>query len=666
MPDDAVYDPEQLGWEVSVRDAAGVRQGEVRLYRPDGSLARVCSFEGGKKSGPFSSFHPSGEVASRGAFVDDRLDGTFFRFVSSAPGGEPLRHCCVPPGAVELRAEYKGGRFVNETFYDETGAPLAPDGSRWPARPAGVPASARFDERSSRYVDRIEDEDGSRATLRYFSADGVCVEELPLLNGIIVGRRRFDERGKLASDYGFDERGVAHGPSRLRFEPDSSPLDVPEVCEVVGEHFHGEATGVWCLLDASGECVRSVERGTPFSEPPAVVLEREPASVTGDELFERAAEARDVGQAREALCLAARGAVRLGDGTRFREFLRVSVMPQKVAPALEHAESIAAAGGVTASRLLDAALGGADLPRIFRALASTLPANCAASLDYLDAALLLAPDRTMTRVARGMARLEHGDRTGALADADAVEKDSPVAASFMREECRVAACDYGFVPLVDPVAEPEEELLPVVVEQPLAAVQHGVALYATRLGSLRAELRARLGDGGHGLPPDVASLLPNGPVELRRFTARIRDETDDGFEETDVEVDESLAPRGLSVRELWHAARADWAALSWLCWAVGLDRVGMPTRVEPPRTFPAAVNRASLRCFWAHDRLRTGGLVAMSRKVAPFEWEGLPVESLATHLANVAAAEYRETRAVLLWLLFEQNVSPFQADLRKV
>jgi hypothetical protein len=35
------------------------------------------------------------------------------------------------------------------------------------------------------------------------------------------------------------------------------------------------------------------------------------------------------------------------------------------------------------------------------------------------------------------------------------------------------------------------------------------------------------------------------------------------------------------------------------------------------------------------------------------------------HLAEVAAAEYLEIRAQFLWLFFAQNVSPFQADLRR-
>jgi hypothetical protein len=42
------------------------------------------------------------------------------------------------------------------------------------------------------------------------------------------------------------------------------------------------------------------------------------------------------------------------------------------------------------------------------------------------------------------------------------------------------------------------------------------------------------------------------------------------------------------------------------------------------------------------------------------------MDSIPTHLASVAFAELLEARAQFLWQLFPQNLSPFQADLRKV
>jgi len=113
-------------------------------------------------------------------------------------------------------------------------------------------------------------------------------------------------------------------------------------------------------------------------------------------------------------------------------------------------------------------------------------------------------------------------------------------------------------------------------------------------------------------------------------------------------------------------ARSDWAALGWLCWSVGLDAIALPERLESRPNLAAAVHQATLRCWRAHDRVRTRGLVALSRKIPGFNWEGMPIDEVPTHLSELVAAEYLEIRAQFLWQLFEQNPSPFQRDLRRV
>jgi hypothetical protein len=235
----------------------------------------------------------------------------------------------------------------------------------------------------------------------------------------------------------------------------------------------------------------------------------------------------------------------------------------------------------------------------------------------------------------------------------------------VREECRVAFPAFLFEPLEHPVEETDEELGGIPLDQPLPAVRRAVMLYATRLGMMRAEIARRLGTEPQWLPPDVSALLPEGPVELRRYTATIRDEDEGVVEVSEVEVDETLSFDERSTRQILALARAEHAALGWLCWSVGLTEVALPDAIEPAPLFAVAANRATLRCFWAHDRLRTGGLVAATRKVPRFDWEGIPIDQLPSHLAEVAAAEYLEVRAVFLWLLFQQNVSVFQLDLRK-
>jgi hypothetical protein len=647
VPSEARYDPELPGWELVAYGPSGERDGERRQYRDDGTLACIDRFEAGRRVGELTLFHPNGELLGRGAYVDDRLEGTLFRFASDAPGGEPLRSCCVPSGAVELRAEYRHGRLLDEVYYDGEGRPLGRDGTPWPERPPFVPERAVFDEHSRRYVLHEENDAGTEQLRRYFAATGLREEELAIVRGRSTTRRLFDAAGRLRWESDLDDQGRLTGPSREIHDPTSSPFSDARVVEVRGAHLHGQGRGTWELLDATGAVVRRVERGTPFVDVPAVVLHPEPRDVEAAELLHRATTLRADGGAREAVCLAARATVRARDPELLRTFLAESVLPLTAGAAVQRAEHSAGMEGATASSLLDAVLAGGDAARLLRAVASVLPAWSRAPLDYLEAALLLAPERPLTRVTRALVRLEHGDREGALADAKLLEVESPQAAELVREECRVAFPAFRFEPLEHPVEEPEEEL------------------GATRLSLIRAEIARRVGGEPDWLPPHLAALLPDGPLALRRHTVVIRDEDEEGIEESEVEIDETLGFDERSTRQLLAVARADHAALTWLCWAAGLTQVALPEGVNPPALFAAAANGSTLRCFWAHDRIRTGGLIAATRKVPRFAWEGILIDQLPKHLAEVAAAETLEVRAVFLWSLFSQNVSPFQADLRK-
>src|SRR5689334_2812499 len=66
LPPDARWLPDHEKWEVVTLDAAGVKQGECRLYRADGSLFLQTRFVDGQEDGPFTFFHPSGEIARAG------------------------------------------------------------------------------------------------------------------------------------------------------------------------------------------------------------------------------------------------------------------------------------------------------------------------------------------------------------------------------------------------------------------------------------------------------------------------------------------------------------------------------------------------------------------------------------------------------------------------
>jgi hypothetical protein len=211
----------------------------------------------------------------------------------------------------------------------------------------------------------------------------------------------------------------------------------------------------------------------------------------------------------------------------------------------------------------------------------------------------------------------------------------------------------------------DDELPKLGVAQPIEAVRRTVRLYATRLSRARGWLESAAGGSNPWLPPDVTDLLAGGPVELRRETVTIEDETEEGVETSEVDIDEALGLDGVSVRSWLEVAQADWDALCGLCWASGLDRVALPDRIEERESFAAVVNESMVRCWHAHDLVRTGGLASRVRQAAPFTWRGMESNGLTRSLAQVAARQYLERRAMFFWLLFPQNKSPFQSDLRK-
>jgi hypothetical protein len=100
------------------------------------------------------------------------------------------------------------------------------------------------------------------------------------------------------------------------------------------------------------------------------------------------------------------------------------------------------------------------------------------------------------------------------------------------------------------------------------------------------------------------------------------------------------------VPDLMRAARNDWAVLTWLCWAVGLDAVKLPEALAPRGQLGAAAawNRGRL----ARCRERLEGKGARSLR---FEWEGMELEAMHPRLLAVAEAEWTGVDAALTWLV---------------
>jgi len=665
-PAGAVRNAELEAWEVSEHDAAGVRNGDATLYRDDGSVLLRCRYEAGKRSGPFTSYHPNGELESEGRYVDGALDGTFRRFTSEKPGSAPLRSCCVPPGARELRTHYRRGAASGDAFFDGNGRALRSDGTLLPERPASLPEDATFEEGDERWVQRSGSDHG---VLRRTSFDlqGNPFDETEIAAGRRVAFREFSGEGVVAREHHFDDAGELHGTCLLRYAAEDTPYADRAIREVRGAYEHGQAVGPWSYLDAQGRELRASSRGEALSdERLAALLRDDGSSESAGSLRERAARLAGGGRLREALFVAARAAARAGSADGLRELLTQVVV--ELAPAAATARAAAFDREATPSvrGALDALLAGGDPAELFRSLATLVPPVRPAARDLVEAAWLLEPKSSRTLVARALVCLEQGDDTSALADACLLGPELDEAASQLRELARILYPKFSFVPALEPPPEPSAELVSVAVEQPLVAVRRTVLLYATRLALLREAIRQRLGREPEWLPPDLSSLLEAGPVELRRFTATITDEDESGSETSDVDVNETLDVADESVASLMTVARADWDALCWLCWASGLDTIALPSEVVTRPKFASAVNDSMHRCFRAHDQLRTAGLVSRSRGLSSFDFEGLAIETLPPRLAEIAARQYLERRALFFWLLFPENLSPFQSDLYKV
>jgi antitoxin component YwqK of YwqJK toxin-antitoxin module len=371
-PAGAVRNVELEAWEVSERDESGLRHGACTLYRDDGSLLLRCRYERDRRNGDFESYHPNGELESRGRYEEGQLDGPFQRFASGNAGSTPLRGCCVPPGARELRVTYHRGALLGEVFLDGEGRALRSDGTLRPAPAPGVPDEATFEEGSEQWLLRTTSEAGVLLR-KSFDLQGRPVEELEIAGGQVSLQRRFASSGVVTREHRFDENGEFHGRCLLRFVEGDGPYSNPAIREVHGAYSHGESIGTWRFFDDEGREIAVQERGEASSDERLGELVARDA--TNDEpgaLLDEAVRLSSRGHVREALLLAARVTSRTGDVRPLRELLDARVVPLERSVAEVQANTFPRLDRPTLRKGLDCLLSGADPAEILRALA-TLP-----------------------------------------------------------------------------------------------------------------------------------------------------------------------------------------------------------------------------------------------------------------------------------------------------
>ncbi len=668
IPADAVWIEDADRWEVVARNAAGVKDGECLVYRGDGTLAMRSLYVEGVQEGPFTAYHPDGRVAREGRYQNGELVGTVVSHAPEGDSGEPLRACCVPENARQMRTHYERGQMLFQRFFDDQGRALLSDGTLCPIPPAGLPERADYDEGDRRWV--VSPAAGEAQPLwRFYRQDGSLEEEARIDQGFKVLTRLHAPDGTVTLETSFNSSGRRHGPHRRRYlEGESTPYLDARIAEERGQFEDDDPVGHWTFLDRAGAVVRQAERGRPVpadgpADPVFADQQRPP-----DEWSRMADALAAEGQTAQAVCAAARAAAGRQNVEDLVSFIARHVVALVPAEATALAEQAAAAEAEPVPALLSALVAGGDPAMILRALATAQRESPRAGCDFVEAALLLAPDRPMSYLTRALLRLELGDERGALADAARLQPVSEESARFVRDYARLLLPEWGFWPARDrPTEQGPVEGFPDAPEQPLDAIRRTVQVYATRLQLLRAAVIERRGGRlPRWAPPDLAALLPDGPVELRRYSDSITDQTEEGDETVSVEIDETLDTSGAGLPALMRVARSQWAALAWLCWSCGLPSVALPQRLDPPPEFPVAAGAAIGRFFRAQDVLVTGGLRSQTAGVPGFSWQGMEIDEMPKPFVQLAVEEYFELRALFLWLLSPENLSPFQSDLRDV
>lgn len=676
VPSSARWSPDSQRWEQGPDCATGLLSGPFQSWRQDGSLAMQAFYEEGLLSGPFRRYHPDGSVAREGHYTQGLLRGVVLAYANADERADPLRGCCVPTGAARMEATYEEGGLRDETFFDAEGYPLLSDGQRRPPRPDNVPAAARFDGHRRRWYHGASDNrtGSSLGTWNWWRETGQLDEEVDHEDGHRVAIRRFNEYGGLAESTSlmrheaFDP--IAHGLWRKQLlggeiQAWGGPENSPEELWLQGHFDCGQSVGEWTLQNCSGEVfwTRILGHATAKS-----VATTSPTFADLTHSKEHWLQLSDKlaagGRMREFLVARARALAAGADVRGYLNEVAACVLPKSPAVRTAEARAMWDSDERSVEKLIEALINGADTVEVLRALASTLPAWSCATRDLAEACVLLAPSDPRCYLSRALVRFERADDVGLAADL--LHLDNLDAAAFFQADLAVFRPSYGFAPDAQSYA-PLQEDLPLHVDQPLRKVLLVAQVYATRLSILREALASFDAADRSWAPPLLPQFLPRDPLNLRNETRTIEDEDEEGqIEQTVVQIDETAGLHGAGVRAIIRQARADWAGLCWLLWAVGMDDVAVPTQVQPRETFLQALALVVERAWRARDQVVTSGLRSMTQGVSDFQWEGNLVSDLPASHLDVCVAEWTEARAVLLWLSNEGNLSPFQDDLRRI
>lgn len=648
VPAKARWVAEDNEWEVGTLDGEGRRQGAFTYWRPDGTKVNECRFVDGRPHGPFQRFHENGEVSQDGEFQDGQLHGTRRWFACDAPTTERMHEGGVSEAVRRSEMDYVDGRVVGVRHFDASGRRVTPSGEPYPDKPASVDDGAEFRPDEDAWTTGQADERTAARLGRWriWTRDGVLREDSAWANG------------------------QRHGPATLHVVGPSPFADARVVCQQA-TFDDGQPAGVWKLLDASGAVVRTVDFGDPHALDAAPRLEAfADVGRTPDEWLALAHARFAAGAVAEGLCLSARAAAAARSPGPLLDALGARARPMAPEAAATLAEEAAAEPPALATALVRGAEPSAVLRKLAVALDQALHSR--AALDYVNAALLLAPEKLDFLFTRALVLMSLGLDAQAERDASDLASAQPEQAEFLLDYLRFLFPRFDFWPGKE-APQTYYSGLPQAPVRSLDEVRAVAQKLASRLQAIRRALLEKVTPAVPWLLPDVSALLPDGPVALEsgslEVTAGIGQDEDGGEDEEaderdSVDFDETVEVDGADVPTLVRLARADWNALAWLCWSAGLDRVALPSALAPPDDFAQAAGMSAQRLWRARDQRVFGGRNARAQDIPSFEWEGADIGALHPNLASIAEQQYAEMKALFLWLSDAAVKSPWQDGLR--
>jgi antitoxin component YwqK of YwqJK toxin-antitoxin module len=634
VPIDARWVAADEEWEQGDIDAAGLKQGPFTYWRADGTKCNECVLKDGTPHGPFRRFHQNGETSQEGTFVDGAPHGTRRWLACDEPTTERMHEGGVSLKVRRSEMDYERGRVVGIRHFDAQGRRVSPHGEPYPERPAAVAEAAEY---------RPDDEVWT-------------LGEANSQTAARMGRwRTWAAEGRLLEDAVYEE-GSLHGPVKT-WVGEPNPFLNEAIAWESGRCEHGVRVGPWEFLDEAGAVHATVDYGIASQlEVPHLAAWSNEARTDWEEQG-RALLARH--EVRAALVTLARACAVAKSTRPLAAVLEGRVRALKPEAAEAFAEQCDAELPALATGLLD----GCSVAHVLRRLAVALDQahQSRAALDFVNAALLFAPEETTFLFTRALVLMSLGLGEQAARDATDLASASPEQAEFLLDYGRLLFPRFDFWPTRDqPLSTHEAQ--PEVPVKSLADIAALVRKYATRLSATRAAVLHFVTDAAPFMVPDLSALLPDGPVPLE--TGELEVPSDDGEALRTVTFDETLELGGLDLPSLMRLARADWAGLTWLLWATGQKHVAVPTALNPPKAFGVAAHSSSQRLWRARDQHLFEGRNARAQQVPSFEWEGADVGDLSPTLASIAEQQYAEMQALFYWLAKPSVRSPWQDNLR--